>query len=84
MCEAKTFAARITVDFLPSAFAALDTIASQERRTMTGRAYCGGREIGPDYPTREAAIRAVRAYHKHYPSCRYLIRQVKQYWGLQY
>lgn len=48
---------------------------------MTWRAYCGGREIGPDYPTREAAIRAVRAYRKHYPSCRYLIRQVKQYWG---
>jgi len=53
---------------------------------MTWRAYCEGREIGgnyPNYPTREAAIRAVRAYRKCHPSCRYRIRQVKQYWGLQ-
>jgi hypothetical protein len=50
---------------------------------MTWRVYCEGREIGPNYPRREAAIRAVRAYRKHYPSCRYLVRQVKQYLGLR-
>lgn len=49
---------------------------------MTWRAYCEGREIGGNYPTREAAIRAVRAYRKHCPNCRYCIRQVKQFWGI--
>ena len=45
---------------------------------MTWRAYCEGREIGGNYPTHEAAIRAVRAY----PNCRYRILQVKQFWGI--
>ncbi len=80
---AKTIPARITVDFLPPAHAAL---ATWELRAMIWRANCEGREIGGnyrDFPTREAAVRAVCAYRKRRPRCRYSIRQVKQYWGLQ-
>jgi hypothetical protein len=74
MRKAKTIAPRFTVDFLPSAPAAL----------AIWRANC--REIGgncSNCPTREAAVRAVGAYRKRHPSCCYSIRQVKQIWGLQ-